>query len=275
LKNPSDSPTTLTWQAAGGAAAPQAVALVMHGLNVNPTCMGPLEQVLVSSGAEVLRCALMGHGPNFPPAPGLDADAARLDAMRRVTYELWRDEVSAAQRIAAARAELLGVPLVLAAYSLGAPIACAAALTTQGVHFDKLLLFAPALRIHRRSRVLQPLARRPQLVIPSATPRAYRANQGTTVAAYNALYKAQDQCEQGLGERLNVPALVFVDLQDELVSAEGIQRLIRERNLSNWQVHLVHKSPSAAIRYHHLLIDPQSVGAQTWAEMAAQMRLFL
>jgi pimeloyl-ACP methyl ester carboxylesterase len=251
------------------------VALVLHGLNVNPACMAAVEQELGNCGVEVLRCALMGHGPNFVPVPGLDEAAARLVAMRRVTYALWRDEVSAAQRIAAARAERLGVPLVLAAYSLGAPIACAAALTTPVMRFDKLLLFAPALRIHRRSRVLQLLARRPQLVIPSATPRAYRANQGTTIAAYNALYAAQDQCERGLGERLNVPALVFVDPQDELVSAGGIQRLIRERNLSNWQVHPVHKSPGAATRYHHLLIDPQSVGAQTWAEMAAQMRLFL
>jgi pimeloyl-ACP methyl ester carboxylesterase len=237
--------------------------------------MGSLEQVLVRSGAEVLRCALMGHGPNFPPAPGPDAGAARLNAMRRVTYELWRDEVSAAQRIAAARAEQLGAPLVLAAYSLGAPIACAAALTSPSVRFDRLLLFAPALRIHRRSRVLQPLAPWPQLVIPSATPAAYRANQGTTVAAYSALYAAQDQCEQGLDKRLNVPSLVFVDPQDELVSAEGIQRLIRERNLTNWQVHRVRKSPGAATRYHHLLIDPKSMGIQSWAEMAAHMRLFL
>jgi pimeloyl-ACP methyl ester carboxylesterase len=195
--------------------------------------------------------------------------------LRRVTYALWRDEVSAAQRIAAARAKQLGVPLVLVAYSLGAPIACAAALTSPGVRFDKLLLFAPALRIHRRSRVLRPLARWPQLVIPSATPRAYRANQGTTIAAYSALYAAQDLCERELDRRLNVPALVFVDPHDELVSAGGLQRLIAERGLSNWQVHPVHKSTGAATRYHHLLIDPQSVGAQTWAEMAAQMRLFL
>jgi pimeloyl-ACP methyl ester carboxylesterase len=250
------------------------VALVLHGLNVDPVCMGSLEQELLGCGVEVLRCALSGHGPNFPPAHGLGESAARLNVLRRVTYELWRDEAASAQRIAAARAAQLGVPLVLVAFSLGAPIACAAAVTVPGVRFDKLLLFAPALRIHRRSRVLQPLARWPQLLIPSATPAAYRANQGTTVAAYNALYKAQDECERGVDGRLNVPSLVFVDPQDELVSARGLQRLIRERGLSHWQLHQVRKSPDAATRYHHLLIDPQSVGAQTWREMAASIRLF-
>jgi alpha-beta hydrolase superfamily lysophospholipase len=255
--------------------APQAVALVLHGLNVDPVCMGSLEQELMGCGVEVLRCALSGHGPNFPPTPGIGEAVARLDALRSVTYELWRDEAAAAQRIAAARAVQLGVPLVLVAFSLGAPIACAAALTVPDVRFDKLLLFAPALRIHRRSRVLQPLARWPQLIIPSATPRAYRANEGTTVAAYNALYKAQDECERGLDKQLDVPALVFVDPQDELVSAGGLQRLIVERGLSHWQVHKVQKSQGAKTRYHHLLIDPQSVGAQTWGEITEILRRFL
>jgi alpha-beta hydrolase superfamily lysophospholipase len=183
--------------------------------------------------------------------------------------------VTAAYTVAAQRAEQFGVPVVLVGFSLGGLLGCAAALASPQVRFAKLALFAPALAIHRRSKILMSLARWPQLVIPSATPAAYRANRGTTMAAYNALYAAQAGCERLLDERLNAPALVFVDPQDELVAAAGLEQLAAERRLTRWQFYPVHKGAGAATRYHHLLIDSSSVGPQVWADMMAAMRRHL
>lgn len=261
---------TLQWIGGSGGSTLSGVALVLHGLNVNPQRMTPLAEAINGFGVEALSCSLMGHGANYLPVAGASTATARLASFARVTSGLWLDEVRAAHAIAAQRAAQKGVPLFLLGFSLGGLLGCTAALAA-GVHFDRLVLLAPALAIHRRSRVLRLLARWPQLVIPSATPTAYRANRGTTIAAYNALYAAQALYERTVDERLNVPALVFIDPQDELVSAAGLEQLAAAHRLTRWQFHHVHKGADARTRYHHLLIDSPSVGAAVWDRMVERM----
>lgn len=266
------------------ASRPRGVALVLAGLNVAPGRMQAIADQLAGAGYETLVCALFGHGANFPAGPHAQADAqadaeVRLAAMRRASYRLWRDEVRAAQRIARLRAEQLGgVPVALAAFSLGALIGCNALLAEPpGAQplFDRLLLFAPALSIRCAGHLLRPLVRWPALVIPSATPLAYRANRGTAMAAYAALYAALADFSTQADARLNLPTLLFCDPQDELVSYAGLERLLARRKLARWTLHPVHKGPDAGTRYHHLLIDEWSVGRVTWAGMAAAMRAHL
>jgi alpha-beta hydrolase superfamily lysophospholipase len=266
---------TLDWQLPT-AAIPSAVALVLHGLNVAPAAMTPLTRALHAMGIATLRCALSGHGANYCQHPSLPPAAARSATLGRVTYRLWREEAAAAYRVAAqGAASLGGVPLYLAAFSLGGLIGCTAALDDAGVRFARQVLFAPALAIHRRSYVLRPLAPWPRLVIPSAAPPAYRANPGTSMAAYTALYTAAADLAQGLDSRLDIPTLLFVDPQDELVSAHGIRDLIRRRHLTRWRLFPIRKSPPAATGYHHLLIDPPSAGPATWQAMMSELRTFL
>lgn len=267
---------TLGWHPRRHGTHPHAVALVLHGLNVNPQRMLPLVHELNGWGIEALTCSLMGHGSNYAPIAGLNADEARLAAFGRVTHTLWREEAAAAGRIAAARAAAAGVPLFLLGFSLGGVLGCAAALVptpgTAPLSFARMALFAPALRVHLRSKILKLLAPWPHLIIPSATPAAYRADRGTTIAAYNSLYAVQDECDRLLGEQLNIPTLVLIDPQDEMVSAAGLERLISERALTRWRLHHVHKGTDAATRYHHLLIDAPSVGVASWGRMMAQMQ---
>ena len=231
--------------------------------------MDPLARELNSWGAATLRCSLSGH------ANSLADGAARLASLRRVTYELWREEAAAAYRVAAQVAARRGVPLVLAAFSLGALIGCTAALHSPDMKFAQLVLFAPALRIRRRSRILQLLSRWPQLVVPSLSPAAYRANPGTPIAAYSALYAALYDFERLAGPRLDVPTLVFTDPRDEMVSYPGLRQLIVQHGLTHWQLQPVHKKPGANTRYHHLLINRESVGDAAWRQMMAQMRSHL
>ncbi len=260
---------TLIWREPAGIHTTSAVALVIHGLNVNPLRMDPLSHELNNWGAATLRCTLSGHSNSLP------AGKARLASLRQVTYELWREEAATAYHVAAQQAERRSVPLVLVAFSLGALIGCAAALHSTNIRFAKLVLFAPALRIRRRSRILRLLSCWPQLVVPSLSPAAYRANRGTPIAAYNALFAAQRDFEQLVGPRLNVPTLVFADPGDEMVSYRGLHQLIAEYGLAQWQLQPVKKSPDANTRYHHLLIDRESVGDAAWRQMTAQMRSHL
>ena len=260
---------SLVWQEPLGASTTSAVALVIHGLNVNPRRMDPLAHELNSWGVATLRCTLSGHANSLP------AGEVRLASLRQVTYELWRDETTAAYRVAAQQAEHCNVPLLLVAFSLGALIGCTAMLHSANIGFAQLVLLAPALCIRRRSGVLQLLAPWPQLVIPSLTPAAYRANRGTPVAAYNALFAAQREFERSAGPRLNIPTLVFADPRDEMVSYPGLRQLIVKHDLTQWQIAPVHKAPDADTAYHHLLIDRASVGAAAWRQMMAQMRSHL
>ena len=190
---------TLIWREPAGIRTASAVALVIHGLNVNPLRMDPLAHELNSWGAATLRCTLSGHANSLP------AGEARLASLRQVTYGLWREEAAAAYHVAAQQAERRNVPLVLVAFSLGALIGCAAALHSANIRFARLVLFAPALRIRRRSRILELLSRWPQLVVPSLSPAAYRANPGTPIAAYNALFAAQRDFERLVGPQAQRP----------------------------------------------------------------------
>lgn len=269
----------IRWRgAAHVAGAPQAaaVALVAHGLNVQPRRMGPLIALLAANGIETVSVALHGHGENYVRRPPMAEAEARLESLRSVTYRLWRDEVYAAYRIAALRAAQLGaVPLHFLGYSLGGLIGCDLFADAADVHFDRMALFAPALRIRALSYILVPFLGAARIIIPSFSHPDYRTNRGTSLAAYAALYTAAANLARHAGPKINVPTLLFLDPRDEMVSYAGTERLLAEAHLTNWRLFRVEKDRSAVQRYHHLLIDAPSVGQATWAQMAAAVAAHL
>jgi alpha-beta hydrolase superfamily lysophospholipase len=157
----------------------------------------------------------------------------------------------------------------LVAYSLGGLIGCDLIAGTPDVNFDKMVLFAPALKIQPLSYILWPLLDAPRTIIRSVAPEAYRSNRGTSMAAYGALYTAAAHLGRTVGAKLNVPTLVFLDKQDELVSYRATARFLSEAGLTNWRLYPVAKDSTAEQRYHHLLIDASSVGQATWDKIAA------
>ncbi len=265
------------------ATPPRGVALVLHGLNVRPARMIPLATCLAAAGVECLCLSLRGHGDNFlrPPTQTRrqnqqkqDDAAARLESFRRVSFVLWRDEVGAAYAIARARSDQLGAPLLLAGFSLGAALGCTLALTQPGVHFERMILLAPALALRRKSRVPLLFARWPRAVIPSLAPAQYRANRGTPIAAYRALDDALTRFARGDRRRLDTPTLLLADPQDELVSYAGLQRLASQQ--PQWTLRPVVKSGYAtAYPVHHLVIDVEAVGVATWADICACVTAFV
>lgn len=248
---------------------PRGVALVVHGLNQRPECMGPVIDLLTAQGIGCVGLALRGHGDNYVPIPGVGPDAARMASFRRVHAGLWLGEARAGYALARTRSERDGVPLYLAAYSLGGLAVCDLMTRDATVRFDRMLLLAPALAIRPWTRVLRLLAHHPDLVIRSFTPSIYRANQrGTPMAAYNALFALADHFATHASALLNVPTLVFVDPEDELVAAVGLTALVAAKGWRQWRVEPIYKTSPALGQYHHLLTGPDAVGAPTWARMA-------
>jgi pimeloyl-ACP methyl ester carboxylesterase len=248
------------------------VALVVHGLNLNPDRMVNLIRVLNTNGVGALRLSLTGHGDNFMPVPGLDPDEARMETFKTVSHRIWSEDFMAAYRKSLQLKHQLKGPLFLVADSYGALLALEVSLNVPEVRFDRMVLFAPAVSLHKRNSIVRLLSPFPRLVIPSFSPGFYQANRGTPLAAYAVVFDTLARFQKSIGPKINIATLVFIDPEDELVSFEGLRQLVRKHQLDRWRIHRVTKEKGrAATRIHHLIIDPASVGQSTWNQMARAM----
>ncbi|MGA2330208.1 MAG: alpha/beta fold hydrolase [Syntrophales bacterium] len=252
------------------------VALVVHGLNLKPERMQSIIAELNDAGIDVLNLSLRGHGNNYLKNMNISIDGARLESFRTVTYSSWLDEIYEAYLKVRERASKKNVPAFFIGYSLGGLMGCDLILSHPDVYYDRMVLFAPALNITVESYLLKALMPFPNIVIDSLSPASYRANEGTPMAAYKALFEAIEHFEKNVNDKLNKPTLVFIDERDEFVSCSKLREMITWRNLDEWQVRIVQKDndPGEKIS-HHLIIDIDSVGKQMWKQIKDAIRRHL
>jgi hypothetical protein len=244
------------------------VALVVHGLNLNPERMRSIIVELNDAGIDVLNLSLRGHGNNYLKNKNLSTDEARQESFRTVTYGLWLDEIYNAYLKVRERASKKNVPVFFVGYSIGGLMGCDLILLHPDVFYDRMVLFAPALNITVESYLLKALMPFPNIVIDSLSPTYYRANKGTPMAAYKALFEAIDNFKKNVNDKLNKPTLIFIDEKDEFVPYSKLNEMITRWNLDHWQIHIVHKDNSVGEKVsHHLMIDKDSVGKQMWKQM--------
>lgn len=264
------------WFKSASSKKPVGVALIVHGLNVRPEMMEPVIAVLNSAGIEALNVSLRGHGDNFIRCGSSPADEKRdrLASFKRVSYILWLNEVHQAYVQAMLRARKLGVPIYFVGYSLGGLLGCDLLAAKPGVHFDRMALFAPALTLRPGiAYQLKPLQPFPEFIIDSDAPENQRANDGTPVAGYTALFDAITDFETHLGPRLNVPTLIFMEQEDEFVSFENLQKFVSDNGFDRWDLVRVAKDNTAdAAIARHMIINEQSVGAAAWADMVRTIK---
>jgi esterase/lipase len=252
------------------------VALVVHGLNLNPARMQSIIIELNGAGIDVLNLSLRGHGNNYLKNKNLSTDEARLESFRTVTYNLWLDEVYRAYLKVRERASRKNVPVFFVGYSIGGLMGCDLLLSHPDVYYDRMVFFAPALNITVESYLLKALLPFPNIVIDSLSPLHYRANKGTPMAAYKALFEAVDHFKNNVNYKLNKPTLIFIDEDDEFVSRAKLSEMITNLNLDRWQIHLVHKDKNVGEKIsHHLMIDRDSVGGKMWKQMKNSIKRHL
>jgi len=247
------------------------VALVIHGLNMDPDRMGSIIDILTASGIDVLGLSLRGHGANYAHRDDMDAAAARMETFKYVSYSLWVNEAYLAYVQLQQRAQQKQAPVFLVAFSIGGLIGLDLLVSNPDVHFDKAMLLAPAISLRATiylERVLSPF---PRLVIPSLADDAYLANKkGTPIAAYNALFEALYHFEENAGPKLNLPTLVFIDEQDEFIPLWGLKNLVEEHSLDKWVFYPVQKEEEMGVgTFHHHIFDASSTGEGMWQGMMA------
>jgi hypothetical protein len=178
------------------------------------------------------------------------------------------------------KAEKQQLPLYLCAFSLGALVFedLMNEETATPVRFEKAILFAPAIAIKTRTRLLLALYpfMKDSTIINSMSAAEYRAQRGASLAAYKAVFELEKRIKIRNFANNNRATLVFIDGDDEFISMGGIQKHINKCNLSRWNIFQV-SNAGARIHppYHHLIIDNRCVSAETWQAITNNIRTFL
>ncbi len=272
---PSPSPEGIgrwiEWQEPTTTADLYGVALVIHGLNLKPSKMNAISATLTAAGIAVAQLNLQGHREIRDTHPGKHSERLRIQSFKTVSHGIWYKQAFHAFRHVEKRSRRKQVPLFLVAYSYGGLLGTDLFASEPSVKFDKMVLFSPALTV-TFGYGLKWLYPFPRLVIPSFAPKEYRANWGTPVAAYRALFETIDHFKIQMNKKINVPTLVFIDPDDELVSYRHLKQLVCSENLTQWQILPVAKSSSnQPLSQRHLIIDADSLGDQSWEKVKEKM----
>lgn len=249
--------------------------MVIHGLNLLPEKMLSCVQVLNNLGIDAFNVSLRGHGNNFVKISE-DLPSARIQALKQVNHEIWSAETQQAYQQVRAHAQLKNIPILLLGFSLGAILGLELFLSHK-TPFNRMILLAPPLAIHRRGYFIKLLRCFPQLILKSLSSPEYRSNAGTSVASYLALFQAISRVQE-LPATVNVPTLLFIDPKDQLVDFQRIPPFLRENHLTNWQICSISAESSQASGgrgFHHLLLDQDSVGKEAWEQMQQQIKTYL
>jgi esterase/lipase len=252
---------------------PRGIVIVAHGLNVKPSKMGAplaegtLVKLLLDSGYHVYRVTLKGHG-------------GPLEDMQDVTRSDWIYDAYSQYCQAKTIAESERLPLYLLGFSLGALVY--EVLMNEEmeipVRFEKAILFSPAVAIKPGAKTvlwLQPFTN-DRSIIKSVSPEEYRAQTGASMAAYKIVFDMEESLCFASFRNCNSNTIIFIDKNDEMVSARILRERIHQYGLTNWRIYEV-TNAGAAIRprYHHLLIDNRCVSASTWQYISGTIVDFL
>lgn len=239
------------------------MALVVEGLNLRPEKMDTLSRALAGAGIDVFRLSLRGQG---------------YGSFQNVTAKRWMSETRQGFEEVSRRARRFAVPVYFLGFSLGGllgEVLLNAGGDSPHARFDRVVLLAPAIALRPIVYLVKPfflLGR--GFTLPSANSPEYRAHAGTPMAAYEALFELLRLLRESHYRRANVPTLLFIRGNDELVSPRGLRSVIRNHLLSNWSLSVL---PDGGARGYprHLIVDENTLGQAEWELMKARILRFL
>jgi pimeloyl-ACP methyl ester carboxylesterase len=224
----------------------KAVVLIAGGLNLDPKKMDTLALFFSRIHCDVLRIAI---GP---------------DPLQ------WEDKFADDYDRAREHADVLGLPLYFVGYSLGALLG----LHFMSKHSDHLIkriaLFAPATQTKAFTKITAWLALLfPKGSLPSLNLTDYRDRNYTTFAEYKKMHEIQKEIHR---KTFHVPALIFSNPKDELIDHRKLEKFAGMN--AEWKVMALSNQGSPLSRkYHHLMIDDQSLGRSEWEKILKNLSI--
>ncbi|HYH16380.1 MAG TPA: hypothetical protein VD794_14220, partial [Flavisolibacter sp.] len=198
--------------------------------------------------------------------------------IRQVTTALWQNEMFSGYTIAKQAAINYGLPLYFLGYSLGALLGqTMIALIQEKASFDKQILLAPAVAIRKRSHWLRILFFfNKQTLLPSFTPKDYRANKALPLHIYQILFNEEKKLWAAKEHHLNIPTLILIDPKDELISYSRLLQWINQFKLSHYRVIVLKEDlKNRKSQYHHLIISEETMGSVNWDIATNAIKQFL
>ncbi len=226
------------------------VVVVVHGINLKPTNMHPIAQMLQREGYSVLNVALSGHRPGT--------------SLESVTSNIWLKEIHAALLLAKTIAARENIPFYFFGYSLGAVSGLDVMLHDPSVRPDRLVLLAPAISLAKKTWFMRSLAIFPSLPLPTLIPAKYRANHMSSYRLYKALFNIYDEFKKQDLRPLNIPTLVITEPQDEVICSSCIPELAQKYGLTQWEYLSLTNLGAKEAGYHHIIIDTETLSFEQW-----------
>lgn len=226
--------------------------------------MLPLVNWLTNHGSDVYLVTLSGHHPN-----GID--------LKEITASTWQEEMLRSYKAAREASLNNSVPLYFLGYSLGALLGqTMIQLPGQNVPFHKQILMAPAVAIRPRAYLLKCLFFFGKgIMIPSYTLEGHGVNKSLPLRIYQIIFEEERKFLQTGFNGSTIPTLIFIDPKDELISYRKLVQCTNKLQFSNYQLvalddDLTHRNT----RYHHLIIDEETMGRKNWDMATKKMEEF-
>ena len=230
--------------------------VLAHGLNQRPEAMTQWAENMGWPAERGTLIRLPGH--------------AAGESLRYVTADQWSESFSQQYRAAAHE------PVVYVGYSLSGLLMTYLLGAGRVPAPVKQILLAPALAFRQWTQLptFFPLST-DQLLIPSFAPARHKATPGVTISAYKAMFDIRHRLEAFDSATYDIPTLVLCDQRDEMVHPEGLHRFIREKNLSQWYLHVLPSSRWPRWGKKHLLTAREYQSATYWTDSKTQVKRFL
>lgn len=244
--------------------SPRAVALITHGLNLDPRRMAEIQEHLAERGVLSAIFPLPGHRGSWRALARLDVPQLQEAVIAAVT-EIRRVKEARSLRRA-----------YLVAHSLGA-LAFLTVLSrlprTERCPFDKALLLAPAFGLRRRALLLRGATTSLPgwIPIPSLASPRERRYPFLPLGAYRLLYELTDSFGKAVwSSPCQLPARIYIDPGDEFLSVERMRGLLKGGALPHAEL-IVAPGGERRRGPAHLMVDRESMGASLWGDFAAQV----
>lgn len=227
-------------------------ALIIHGLNLKPSKMNKIANELFAKGYDVLTVTLSGHGEEFD--------------LSKVSFKTWMDEVSSSFLEFQKKNSKFGGKKIVVGYSLGALLLEIYLLKNPQVNIDEVVYFAPAFKIRKRVKLISSLFFLPDsFIIPSFSLKEYRAQKGTSIKAYKALFEGLKEFSKYKSLAFKNKTTVFLSKKDEFISFFKTKKFLESFKMVSF-VELSKSASSKINPFHHLIIDQDVLGREEWAK---------
>ncbi len=239
------------------------VIILLHGLNDKASSMEQMAGLFQDKGFDVVLGSLSGHRGD-------------VDELLTVNQEEWITDIYNIYCVAASIAQKKSVPLFFVGYSFSNLMFLKFINKFSITNIKKMVLLAPSLSFTLKANALKLLFFLPdKTVIPSYNLKIYRANRGTSIAAYKAVFNTQKEMNSFFKLKSNIPVLSFFHKLDEIVDSKESEKIIKSKFFKSKTIYLDNKDHLLEKEINHLMIDEKSLGTKNWNMMMSSILTFL